>query len=132
MTIPRSRREVSLRFSAIELAVEKRDRATRDDDRMVDVAENHRHVAEQRIDDEARDEQQQRIDARSAPSRGQSPLWIAEGQRLTETAVLLCGHGSRDCEAIAEFELVAAALRPRLPAVRCWHRVPRIRPADDP
>jgi sirohydrochlorin cobaltochelatase len=34
---------------------------------------------------------------------------------LTEAAVLLCGHGSRDCEAIAEFELVAAALRPCLP-----------------
>jgi sirohydrochlorin cobaltochelatase len=34
---------------------------------------------------------------------------------LTEAAVLLCGHGSRDGEAIAEFELVAAALRPRLP-----------------
>ena len=29
--------------------------------------------------------------------------------------MLLCGHGSRDREAIAEFELVAAALRPRLP-----------------
>jgi sirohydrochlorin cobaltochelatase len=34
---------------------------------------------------------------------------------MTETAVLICGHGSRDPEAIAEFELVAAALRPRLP-----------------
>jgi sirohydrochlorin cobaltochelatase len=34
---------------------------------------------------------------------------------LTEAAALLCGHGSRDREAIAEFELVAAALRPRLP-----------------
>jgi sirohydrochlorin cobaltochelatase len=34
---------------------------------------------------------------------------------MTETAVLLCGHGSRDPEAIAEFELLAAALRPRLP-----------------
>jgi sirohydrochlorin cobaltochelatase len=34
---------------------------------------------------------------------------------LTKTAVLLCGHGSRDCEAIAEFELIAAALRPCLP-----------------
>jgi sirohydrochlorin cobaltochelatase len=30
-------------------------------------------------------------------------------------AVLICGHGSRDPEAIAEFELLAAALRPRLP-----------------
>jgi sirohydrochlorin cobaltochelatase len=29
-------------------------------------------------------------------------------------AVLLCGHGSRDCEAITEFELVAAALRGHL------------------
>ena len=34
---------------------------------------------------------------------------------MTEMAVLICGHGSRDPEAIAEFELVAAALRPRLP-----------------
>jgi len=34
---------------------------------------------------------------------------------MTETAVLICGHGSRDPEAIAEFELVASALRPRLP-----------------
>jgi sirohydrochlorin cobaltochelatase len=33
---------------------------------------------------------------------------------MTETAVLICGHGSRDPEAIAEFELVAVALRPRL------------------
>ena len=34
---------------------------------------------------------------------------------MLETAVLLCGHGSRDPEAIREFELAAAALRPRLP-----------------
>jgi sirohydrochlorin cobaltochelatase len=34
---------------------------------------------------------------------------------MTGTAVLLCGHGSRDPDAIAEFELAAAALRPRLP-----------------
>ena len=36
---------------------------------------------------------------------------------MTETAVLICGHGSRDPGAIAEFELLAAALRPRLPEV---------------
>jgi sirohydrochlorin cobaltochelatase len=36
---------------------------------------------------------------------------------MREAAVLLCGHGSRDPEAIAEFELLAAALRPRLPDV---------------
>lgn len=34
---------------------------------------------------------------------------------MTQTAVLICGHGSRDPDAIAEFELVAAALRGRLP-----------------
>ena len=34
---------------------------------------------------------------------------------MSGTAVLLCGHGSRDPEAIEEFELAAAALRPRLP-----------------
>jgi sirohydrochlorin cobaltochelatase len=34
---------------------------------------------------------------------------------MSGTAVLLCGHGSRDPEAIEEFEVAAAALRPRLP-----------------
>lgn len=34
---------------------------------------------------------------------------------MSETAVLLCGHGSRDPEAIVEFERAAAALRARLP-----------------
>jgi sirohydrochlorin cobaltochelatase len=33
---------------------------------------------------------------------------------MSESAVLLCGHGSRDPEAIAEFEEAAAALRSRL------------------
>ena len=33
---------------------------------------------------------------------------------INEPAVLLCGHGSRDPEAIAEFEQAAAALRARL------------------
>jgi sirohydrochlorin cobaltochelatase len=35
---------------------------------------------------------------------------------MNETGVLICGHGSRDGEAVREFELLAAALRPRLPA----------------
>ena len=34
---------------------------------------------------------------------------------MTETGVLICGHGSRDAEAVSEFELLAAALRPRFP-----------------
>jgi sirohydrochlorin cobaltochelatase len=34
---------------------------------------------------------------------------------MTKTAVLLCGHGSRDPEAVREFEEAAAGLRPRLP-----------------
>jgi sirohydrochlorin cobaltochelatase len=33
---------------------------------------------------------------------------------MTETAVLLCGHGSRDPDAIGEFEIAATALRRRL------------------
>ena len=33
---------------------------------------------------------------------------------MTQTAVLLCGHGSRDPEAIGEFEQTAAAMRVRL------------------
>src|SRR3984885_14974966 len=34
---------------------------------------------------------------------------------MSDTAVLICGHGSRDIEAVREFELLAAALRPRFP-----------------
>ena len=34
---------------------------------------------------------------------------------MSETAVLICGHGSRDGEAVREFELLAKALRPRFP-----------------
>jgi sirohydrochlorin cobaltochelatase len=34
---------------------------------------------------------------------------------MTETGVLICGHGSRDDDAVREFELLAAALRPRFP-----------------
>jgi sirohydrochlorin cobaltochelatase len=34
---------------------------------------------------------------------------------MTETAVLLCGHGSRDTDAIAEFEAMAARLKAKLP-----------------
>ena len=35
---------------------------------------------------------------------------------MNETAVLLCGHGSRDPDAIGEFEIAAAVLRRRLPS----------------
>jgi sirohydrochlorin cobaltochelatase len=34
---------------------------------------------------------------------------------MSDTGVLICGHGSRDVEAVREFELLAAALRPRFP-----------------
>jgi sirohydrochlorin cobaltochelatase len=34
----------------------------------------------------------------------------------SEKAVMICGHGSRDPEALAEFELLAAGLRAKLPA----------------
>src|SRR4029077_725275 len=34
---------------------------------------------------------------------------------MTRAGVLICGHGSRDVEAVREFELLAAALRPRFP-----------------
>ncbi len=35
----------------------------------------------------------------------------------TKTGIMVCGHGSRDPEAIAEFELVAASLKARLPDI---------------
>jgi sirohydrochlorin cobaltochelatase len=34
---------------------------------------------------------------------------------MTRTGVMLCGHGSRDPEAVREFEIAAASLRERLP-----------------
>ena len=45
----------------VELAVEECDRAAGEDDGMRDVTKDCRHVAEQRVDDEPRDEQQQRV-----------------------------------------------------------------------
>ena len=33
------------------------------------------------------------------------------------TAVMLCGHGSRDPQAVAEFALLAAGIKTRLPTV---------------
>ena len=35
---------------------------------------------------------------------------------MSDTAVMMCGHGSRDEGAIREFERLAGALRARLPA----------------
>ena len=102
---------------AVELAVEIGDGAAGECHRMRHPGEYRRHVAKPRVDREAGGEQQQRVgDARDhgGGSLGRGP---GEGQPMTETAVLLCGHGSRDPEAIAEFELLAAALRPRLPRV---------------
>ena len=46
---------------AVELAVEEGDRASGEDHGMRDMAEDRRHVAEHGVDDEACDEQQQRI-----------------------------------------------------------------------
>jgi sirohydrochlorin cobaltochelatase len=37
-------------------------------------------------------------------------------ERMVETAVMVCGHGSRDTEAVREFERLAHGLRARLPA----------------
>ena len=34
---------------------------------------------------------------------------------MTKTGVMVCGHGSRDVEAVAEFESVARGIRARLP-----------------
>ena len=40
---------------------------------------------------------------------------------MSEPAVLLCGHGSRDNAAVAEFERLAAVVAARLPARRVSH-----------
>jgi sirohydrochlorin cobaltochelatase len=38
-----------------------------------------------------------------------------QGEGMDKTAVMVCGHGSRDTDAIREFELVAAGIKARLP-----------------
>src|SRR6185437_7468022 len=37
------------------------------------------------------------------------------GEGMERTAVMVCGHGSRDIDAIREFELVATGIKARLP-----------------
>jgi hypothetical protein len=34
-----------------------------------------------------------------------------QGEGMDKTAVMVCGHGSRDTDAIREFELVAAGIK---------------------
>src|SRR5215472_6580681 len=59
-----------------------------------------------------------RADRRPTPSSARRRLLrLGEGREMTQSAILLCGHGSRDPEAIAEFEQAAGALRVRLPEV---------------
>lgn len=40
---------------------------------------------------------------------------------MSKTALLICGHGSRDTDAIAQFEAMAARVRDRLPAYPVTH-----------
>jgi sirohydrochlorin cobaltochelatase len=40
---------------------------------------------------------------------------------MSKTALLICGHGSRDTDAIAQFEAMAARMRDRLPAYPVTH-----------
>jgi len=52
---------------------------------------------------------------------------------MTETAVLLFADTAAGIpKAIEEFELAAAALRPRFPENSICHRLSRIRPPNDP
>jgi sirohydrochlorin cobaltochelatase len=55
---------------------------------------------------------------RRGPAGDQPPetiIGMGDRKSMTEIGVLICGHGSRDEEAVREFELLAAALRPRFP-----------------
>jgi sirohydrochlorin cobaltochelatase len=40
---------------------------------------------------------------------------MPKGEGMSKIAVMVCGHGSRDHDALREFELVAAGIRERLP-----------------
>ncbi len=118
---------------AVELAVKEGDGASGKRQRMRNAAEQRRHVAEQRVDREAGGEQQQRVgDDREHERAALSAARRAKGQSMTRTGVMLCGHGSRDPEAIGEFELLAKALRRAAAGGGFRHRLSRIRAADDP
>ena len=53
-------------------------------------------------------------------------------RQMSRIGVMVCGHGSRDLEAITEFQSVAAGIAQRLPQYPVASRFPRIRPADHP
>lgn len=40
---------------------------------------------------------------------------MVETSEMGKTGVMVCGHGSRDVEAVREFEAVAKGLRERMP-----------------
>src|SRR5579862_2987539 len=55
---------------------------------------------------------------RRCPSLDASPSGSddkSEDELMARMAVMVCGHGSRDREAIREFELLAGGIRARLP-----------------
>ena len=51
---------------------------------------------------------------------------------MSKIGVMVCGHGSRDLEAITEFQSVAAGIARRAAAISRGPRLPRIRPPDHP
>ncbi len=115
----------------VELAVEKRDGAAGQRDRVRDTREEGRHVTKHRVDHNAGEQQQQRVVQVRQDYRGvigTPPMSAAppsqstrlESVIVSETAVLLCGHGSRDPEAVGEFE--AGRGRPCARASRAWRR----------
>ncbi len=51
---------------------------------------------------------------------------------MSKIGVMVCGHGSRDLEAITEFQSVAAGIEAAIAAISGRLGFPRIRPADHP
>ena len=119
VTMPRSRRARSLRVGRLSLRSKNAIARPASTTGCGTKRNTRRHVAEQRVDRQAGEQQQQRIVQARRPHRGgnlgrrDGGDQSREGTVMSEPAVLLCGHGSRDPEAVAEFEQAAAALRAR-------------------
>ena len=114
---PRGRRRAApraVRPFPVEAPVERRDRAPEHGDGVGDAAIQPRRVADSDIDEKGEENRVHAATMRARRDRGQTRRRGRDAMSA-KTGVMICGHGSRDEDAIAEFTAFARAMAERLP-----------------
>ncbi len=126
-------------FLPVETAIEPTRSAPKNGLRMERLKKRNRKATEKRIDDQRDQKEKQGVGApsrkgkRHAASMGRSaarrqcqkprfqPSKVRSASMNEKSAILLCGHGSRDSETLLEFDAFVNRLRAKLPATMIGH-----------